>query len=295
MAKYILTDWEINGYDDSDFMLTYWDDEAKAMGSHMHGTTRFGGCICSKEGALPEAPKGSTGYHLCAKLNYVSEPPAPGRYEIKEQGSWLLMPTAEVVEQARLWLEEHIFQRLTALDKLLVDQPDVSDLRAGLEVRLLLDCKMQVNDTEPCNKCSGTGKWVNPRNSADKRDCFACKGSGQHVKGKLKVGGKLQFEKLTAGMYGAVVDWRSFGQFYRNGYNQPNRNNTTVQFRMSDGRMARASLEKMRLHRDYASPDSLRAKARDLSFSYQFSAASGHKFAWDTHNFAVQVGRKQEA
>lgn len=46
MTKYVLTDYEINGYDDSDFMLTYWDDVTKKVDVHMHGTTRCGGCFC---------------------------------------------------------------------------------------------------------------------------------------------------------------------------------------------------------------------------------------------------------
>ena len=290
MAKYVLTDWEINGYDDSDFMLTYWDDESKTMRSHLHGSTRFGGCMCKRENALPEHPQGSSSYHLCATLEYQSE---TSSYRVKEQGEWLLMPTAEVVEQARLWLEEHIFQRLTKVDKRTVDEPDVSDLHEGLEVRLLADCKMQLNTTEPCQKCSGSGKWINPRNPADKRHCFGCKGTGEHVTGKAKdANGKLVYAKLKKDAHGKVVDWKSFGQFYSRGYNQPSRFNTSVQFRLESGEGARASLEKMRLHRDYAAAETLRAKARDLSFNYQFSAASGAKFAWDTHNFAAQVGRK---
>ena len=221
MTKYVLTDWEINGYDDSDFMLTYWDTDSKKMGTHLHGSTRFGGCICSKENALPDQPAGSSSYHLCAKLEYQGAgmvPGGEGHYVVKEPGEWLLMPTAAIVEEARLWLEEHIFQRLTAADKLLVDEPEVKDLHEGLEVRLTADCKMQVNTTEPCQKCAGTGKWVNPKKPADKRDCFACKGTGQHFTGKAKdANGKLVFERLTTGMPGTVVDWTSFGQFYARG------------------------------------------------------------------------------
>jgi len=270
MAKYVLTDWEINGFEDSDFMLTYWDSKHKIMGSHMHGSTRFGGCQCK-----PTPIEGGSSYHLCGENPEV-----------------LLMPTAAVVEEARQWLEHLIFVSLTVADKRVVDEPNVRDLQPGLEVRLLSDCKMQVNETEPCSKCNGTGVWTNPKRLTDVRTCFACNGSKVRFLGKKKdSNGKLVYEKLTAGMHGTVVDWKSFGRFFANGYNQPNRSNTTVQFCV-DGRIVRANLEKLRLHREYASPDMLRDMALRQSFNYQFSAASGHKFAWDTYNFAAQVSGK---
>jgi len=30
-----------------------------------------------------------------------------------------------------------------------------------------------------CSRCLGTGNWINPKNPLDKRDCFACNGTGQ--------------------------------------------------------------------------------------------------------------------
>lgn len=265
MTKYLLTDWEINGYDDSDFMCTYWDDVERRVFAHCYGTTRA---------AAPT----NIGWNGDVSSVVVGDEPC-------------LAPTVEKVEEARQWLEGYIFDRLEVADVRMVDTPDVKDLHAGLEVRLLADCRMQVNETEPCAKCFGVGKWVNPRNIADKRDCFGCKGTKVHIIGKKKdANGKLVFEKLNAGMHGTVVDWRSFGQFYRNGYNQPGRGNTTVQFCV-DGRTVRASLEKIRLHREYEDKDSLREKAKSLSFNYQFSAIYP-KHAWDTHNFAAQVAKE---
>lgn len=289
MPKYVLTDWEINGYNDSDFMLTYWDSESKVVKTRMHGTTRYGSCLCREKDALPKPTSGCSDYHLCAKLNYVSGSLTTSHYQVEEKGEWLLMPTATIVEDARVWLEEWIFNLATLADKRRVDEPQVEDLHEGLEVRLLTDCKMQVNMTEPCNKCNGSGKWINPRNPQDARDCFGCKGTGQHVTGKQKDdNGKLVFEKLTAGTFGKVVDWRSFGQFYSDGYNRPDRHNTTVQFRTDDGCLLRASLKNLRLHREYQSPINIRAKARESSFRYQFSSIYP-RHAWDTYNFALQV------
>lgn len=32
--------------------------------------------------------------------------------------------------------------------------------------------------SDKCSKCKGTGTWVNPNRSSDRRDCFGCQGSG---------------------------------------------------------------------------------------------------------------------
>jgi hypothetical protein len=265
MTKYLLTDWEINGYNDSDFMCTYYDDSTKEVKSHTYGTTRF---------AAPT---------MIGWNNNVSS--------VDIDDEVCLMPTREVVESARVWLEEYIFNRMVAADKLLVDSPDVENLHEGLSVRLTADCRYQLTTSEPCIKCSGSGNWVNPKNAADKRECFSCKGTGLHITGKLKdANGKLVYEKLAAGTFGSVVDWKSFGQFYANGYNKPNRQNTTVQFKLLSGKIVRASLEKLRLNREYLSIEELRASARKQSYSYEFSKIYPRS-AWDTHNFAREVAK----
>jgi len=264
MAKFLLTDWEINGYDDSDFMASYYDDKSNTIGFTCYGSTRY-----------PSAT--IIGHNTDGSTTVVVD------------GENLLMPNSDVVEKARLVLEENIFQRLTKSDKRLVDEPEVEDLSKGLRVRLLTSARMQVRSTEPCTKCNGSGKWVNPRRETDVRDCFSCGGSGQHKGAKVKnEEGKQVYEVLPADLAGSVVDWNSFGQFYASGYNKPNRHNTTVQFRTDDNKVVRASLSKLRLDRDYQSPEVLRKKAKDFSFSYQFSALYP-RFAWDTRNYAAQV------
>ena len=40
---YYLGDYEKNGYDDSDFVVTFWDDEAGRIESAEYGSTRYGG------------------------------------------------------------------------------------------------------------------------------------------------------------------------------------------------------------------------------------------------------------
>lgn len=265
MAKFLLTDWEINGYNDSDFMCSYFDDVLNAIGFHEYGTTRF-----------PSPTMISIGGGITSVI---------------VDGENLLMPDAAVVEKARQVLEDMILSRLIKQDNSLVETPDVADLHAGLRVRLAEKAKMQVRQSEQCQKCSGSGHWINPRNPNDKRDCFACNGSGQHIGGKVKdEKGKQVYEQLPAGLAGEIIDWTSFGQFYASGYNKPNRDNTTVQFRISDGKVVRASLSKIRLDRDYRSAEELRIVAHQLSLNYGFSALYP-KFAWDTSNYAIQVAK----
>lgn len=265
MSKFLLTDWEINGYNDSDFMCSYYDDVTNTIGFFEYGSTRF-----------PSATMISIG---------------GGITSVVVDGENLLAPNAEVVEKARLVLEESIFQKLKAADKRLVDEPGVEDLRAGLRVRLTGKARMQLRYSSACIKCSGTGKWVNPRNDNDKRDCFACKGSGKHVGEKVKSeDGKLAYKELPVGLTGEVIDWGSFGKFYANGYNKPDRNNTSVQFRTDSGDVVRASLSKLRLDRDYTDDMKLGEKAESLSYHYGFSALYP-RFAWDTCNYAAQVAK----
>ena len=291
MSKYVLCDWEINGYNDSDFMLMYYDDVTNELKSFEYDTTRFAGCMCRSENALPTPPQGSSSYHLHAQLEYNTvEAGKEGKYVVKEQGEWLLMPTLEVVERARKVLEERAFQALTQVDKVMRDEPTPSDLHDGMKLYLKERVRNQVSLTERCTKCNGTGKWTNPRNPEDKRDCFACKGQGTHKVGKAKgEDGKLKYETIEAGSVGEVVSFGSFGTFYRNGYNQPNRGNTSVVLRREDGTLFRASLEKCRMARDYATPESLRAKAVELSYNYHWPGASGARCAWLTHNFGAAL------
>lgn len=267
MSKFLLTDWEINGYDDSDFMCSYYDDKTNTIGFTCYGSTRY-----------PSATVIGIG---------------GGTTSVVVDGENLLMPDADVVEKARLVLADRIFDRLQKADRKLVDEPDYDDLRKDLRVRLTEKARMQLRQSEPCQKCSGSGKWINPRNPNDKRDCFACKGSGNHVGGKVKGDdGKQVWEELPAGLAGKVVDWRAFGQFYANGYNKPGRHNTTVQFRTDAGKLVRASLSKLRLDEDYKDDSYLYGKAEELSYNYQFSALYP-RFAWDTHNFAAEVAKKK--
>lgn len=274
MAKYVLCDWEINNYNDSDFMLMYYDDVSQTLHAYEYDTTRFGGCFCKN---IPVPSIGQTsGFHF-----HGSEGVKP---------EYFLLPTVDVVESARKVLESKIAERLILADKAEVDNPEPSELVVGMKVRLTSDAKNQVVDVIPCLKClSSPGKWVNPRNEHDIRQCFYCKGLGSTKGEKKKVNGKLEYRVIPVGTVGEVVSFGSYGKFYRGGYRQPNRENTTVKLRIADGSIVSASLSKLRLDRDYHSKEEIVSKARELSFHYEFQAVGGVRCAWLTHNFAKQV------
>ena len=130
-------------------------------------------------------------------------------------------------------------------------EPKPSDLRPGARVAWLRDTRFQVKATETCLKCNGTGAWVNPRNDSDsdKRSCFGCNGTGERTGGKLQgENGKPVWSKVAKGTIGEVISWHSFGQFYRNGYNVPNRENTSVKVKLDDsGKVVSATLAALRL------------------------------------------------
>lgn len=266
MAKYLLTDWEINGYDDSDFMCSYYDDVTDTIGTHCYGTTRA---------AAP------------TMIGINSD----GTTSVVIGDDVLRLPTKDVVEKARKRLADYIYGRLELEEQRRVHEPDVRDLHAGLQVRLKVDVRNQVSSETPCEKCAGSGKWSNPRNDADKRECFACKGTGSKRGPKQKdENGKVKWEKILAGTAGEVMKWGSFGTFYRSGYNQPNPDNTSVQFRTDEGKVVRATLKNLRLDRECKSESELRAKAKELSFGYGFSKIYP-RHAWDTYNHALTIAK----
>jgi hypothetical protein len=258
MARYKLGEWEINGYSDSDWMVVYYDDRQNKLGEQCVGSTRYGGCSCH-------------GSQIC--YSYSDE-------ETGERRT-MLTPNAEVVEKARVLLEEHIFTALTKEDENLVMSLTVEQLEDGLPVQLKEAHKNQIKAVEPCGKCSGSGKWINPRNEKDVRECFACHGTGS-VKTATKVktaDGKVAWNRLPVGLRGIVVDFQSHGQFYRNGYNQPDAHNTTVKVRSADGKVWQAPLYKLRLQREPLSSAELRARARQLSYNRCFGRISA-RFTW---------------
>lgn len=83
--------------------------------------------------------------------------------------------------------------------------------------------------------------------------------------------GKIIWETFEAGLAGTVFRSDVYGTFYRNGYNQPGRFNTTVQFKLDDGRTVKAKAEALRLDREPPSDFALLKKARAIAKRRQFN------------------------
>jgi hypothetical protein len=195
MTLFKMCDWEHNGHDDSDWYAVVYDDEKDTLDRVCTGTTRAANAL-----------------HI---------------------GPVMEKPTPEIIERAK---KANLRQQLPLLmmkERDRVEKP--FPFEPGSKVRLLADCRVMKKRVIPCDKCSGSGNWINPRNAADKRKCFACKGTGSHPGERVKVDGHQEWINLKEGMTGEVVDSAAWGTFYRNGYNKPNRYNTRVQLRMSTG------------------------------------------------------------
>ena len=169
----------------------------------------------------------------------------------------------EVLAAYRDHLAAKSVAEVVAADTRRVAEPQPSDLTVGARVTWTRDTKFQGKAVAPCDRCQGEGCWVNPRNPGDRRPCFGCGGSGQNTGEKLKTEtGKPVWSKIAAGATGEVLSWRSFGRFYRNGYNRPGRENTTVQVRLDDGRVVPASLDALALAREPISAEEALVKLR---------------------------------
>ena len=266
--KYVLCDWEINGYDDSDFMLVYFDAATNTLHEMMHGTTRFGSCTCDVGG-----------FHVHGSAEHPAEP--------------LHFPTPAVVEAARLALARLAFGLLEREDKRQRDTPHHKELTVGMLVTTTANVRNQASSETPCDKCEGSGKWINPRNAADERQCFACKGRGLCRGEKVRdANGKLAWHSYAAGTTGEVLSVRVFGRRYQW---DTDPKQVSVCIRTAEGKVFTASLDKVRLARAYKSTEQLQAKADELSYTYNWPVGLQAKCAWLTRNFAAEVVKAKGA
>lgn len=89
---------------------------------------------------------------------------------------------------------------------------------------------------------------------------------------------------FSAGEVGEVYWSGAFGTFYRNGYNRPNRENTSVGIRTLNGGRVFVPLTKLRLDREPLSDTELRERAEALSHHYNFGACCAG-FTWESERF----------
>ncbi len=255
MTLFKLCEWEINGYSDSDWILMVYDDETNSIKSLTIGTTRFAGCAAH-------------GYQIC--------------YECAGSP---ISPTQEIIEKARLVLKDFLFQRIKRLNYLSVMEPE--DVNPGDKVQLLIDHKNQAFEYKKCENCIN-GQWINPKNPQDKRDCFSCYGEGEIKGNKLKQNNKLVWLKYSAGLTGTVKSCRAYGTFYKNGYNQPGRDNKTVIFVTENNKIVRAPLSKLRLAKNLKSDFELLQQAEEQSKSLHFGMMHP-RFTWYDKNYVSNL------
>ena len=243
---YRLGTWEDNGYHDSYFYASAWNSETNQVESIMTGATAFAG--------------GPT-------------------------IDWQPL-TPEVLESARQWLEQAIFNTLRKAEDNDVLAPQ--NVEIGVRVQLLESHRNRPTIKEDCPKCEG-GYWVNPKNSEDKRPCFSCDGVGFIAKT-----GKGKLETFAEGTAGEVFWTGTPGRtFYRNGYNRPDRGTIQCKIKLDDGRLLKAPLSKLRLDKEPMSDEELQRRSLALSYSYRFNSACGMK-AWSTTEnaaaYAASIG-----
>jgi hypothetical protein len=100
---------------------------------------------------------------------------------------------------------------------------------------------------------------------------------------------------LPAGTVGECIRVDSFGTFYRNGYNRPNRENSRVTLRLPDGSYQTVALSACRQNAEPMADAELMYRARDLARDCQFSTAGPYKYAWDSKNHAAELMARIEA
>jgi len=254
--RYLLAEWERNGYNDSDWYDCVYDSEKDKIETVEVGTTRFPG----------------------------------GPYQLRPKGGYTPL-NGEVLERCREHLEDFIFRMNCSKERCAVLAP--RKLKKGDRVRLLANHRNREKETikVPCTKCGGTGVWVNFYRPEDRRECFGCKGTGEREKSRAKPGGKLVTYPI--GSAGVVVWVGTFRTIY-NGYNREDRHTLSTMVRLDSGEVINVPMEKLRLDREPMGDEELRERAREQSFDYSNFLWMGGCTAWGdcpAEDFAKLHGR----
>jgi hypothetical protein len=219
MSLFTMCEWEYNGRDDSDWYAVVYDDEKDSLYRIETGTTRFAEAL-----------------HI-----------GPPRQK----------PTDEIMERAKAALQKMTVPFLISREKQRVEEPYQS-LVKGAKVRLSSTARIAKKETTICQKCNGSGHWVNPKNENDKRTCFACNGAGFKTgKAQKNANGKNDWTFLEEGLIGEVLDTQVWGTFYRNGYNRPDRSNTRVLVKFETGETHWVGANRLRLDEEPRSEEEL--------------------------------------
>lgn len=246
LTQYALCDWERNGYNDSDWYACIYDDVTNTISTVEIGTTRFAE-------AMPSVAK-------YAPL------------------------TLEVIEKARRLLEAKLFELYKKTEYKRVFEFD--ELQGDEVVRLIEKHKNMQYETEPCQKCQGSGKWINPRKQDDQRECFCCRGRGVTDLGKKKDdNGKQVWLHLPEGTEGIVLNTHAFGTFYDKGYKEKDRSNLNAYLRLDNKDIVRVPFKKLRLAEEPVADSILMERAHHNSFEYHFAQGFASWFAWYSNHY----------
>ena len=163
-------------------------------------------------------------------------------------------PTDDQLAWAREWLAKTMTAMLVAMDAREIAEPQPSAFRAPqhtpwVDIPVVFSSptsrpiEVRTYARRECAKCNGTGKFARGRSSGD---CYTCRGKGcEEQFGKTGVK-----TKVAAGVKAVAVRPSEFwGTQYRNGYNQPDRDNTRVLVRLEDGRHVSAAVNLLSLDR----------------------------------------------
>jgi hypothetical protein len=178
MSLYKLYEWESNGYQDSDWYASIYDSINNDIFVKQTGTTRFAN-------SLPDG---------CI-------------YEMLPSGEWnkikLQIPDQNIINKAWEILVKKRFVYFQEKQK--NDQVNftVSQFQKGTEVFLREPHKNYEKDEVTCHKCQGSGKWINPKQVKDIRECFACLGMGTICKAKSA---NKKWKIIVPGTTGIIVE-----------------------------------------------------------------------------------------
>ena len=270
--KYLLCEWERNGYDDSDFYAAYYDALTGRCHSEMFSSTRF---------ASP-----------CHVARFAKDPSTgQPRYNTEL--------TREIVENSRQWLEKRLFEMMVETDLDQIARPSLALLTAGTKIALTRPVRNRshfIEQSTVCVACSGSGKWVNPRNDKDVRSCLYCKGTARRIVRSQKsesLDGKPIWENFPEGSVGSISGGPYFfGTFYKRGYKQKNTATATFFVTMDNGKTAKIPGLAIKLARQPVSELYMAKAAWKASYHYDFGHALGCT-AWLSDDYVTKDLRVQ--
>lgn len=254
MALYLITEWENNHYDDSDFFAGIYDDETKKCKAVMIGTTRFAGGI-----------------------QYPENQPL----------------TDEIVDESISWLNKSVTSDILSIHENKMEHTCYQDLFMKCEMRVNSKHRNVMFEWDSCSKClSNPGEWINPHNPKDIRICFGCNGFGI-VKTKRRVkglDGKQCWRICEPDEIGIVYKWsKNWGCVY----DKQTRYNTSCLVEFPAEKIMNVPLEKLNLIlpdlTDKEVRDKMKARMRGYPF-HQYLGAS----AWESRNYIAEYQDKRK-